>query len=70
MMLTGQHWVRDAFCKKCNHKLGWMYEFAKNDDQKYKESKVILEKNLIRESNGLRSEMMFSPPGSNNNAVS
>lgn len=31
-----------------------MYEFAMADDQKYKESNVILEKALIRESRGIR----------------
>uniref|UniRef100_A0A914EM38 Uncharacterized protein n=1 Tax=Acrobeloides nanus TaxID=290746 RepID=A0A914EM38_9BILA len=35
-------------------RLGWMYEFAMADDQKYKESNVILEKALIRESRGIR----------------
>lgn len=31
-----------------------MYEFAMADDQKYKESHVILEKALIKESRGIR----------------
>lgn len=69
-MLTGRHWVRDVFCKKCNilcksllfaqqliffflivgnDKLGWMYEFALEETQRYKESHVILEKALIKE---------------------
>ena len=37
MMLTGQHFVRDVFCKKCTNKLGWFYEFATEEDQRYKE---------------------------------
>lgn len=37
MMLTGQHFVRDVFCKKCSQKLGWFYEFATEEDQRYKE---------------------------------
>lgn len=52
-MLTGLHWVRDVFCKKCNTKLGWMYEFAAAEDQRYKESKIILEKSLIQENAGI-----------------
>jgi len=52
VMLTGRHWVRDVFCKNCNDKVGWMYEFALEDQQKYKEGKVILEKALVRERDG------------------
>ena len=52
VMLTGRHWVRDVFCKNCNDKLGWMYELALEDNQRYKESHVILEKALIREKDG------------------
>ncbi len=40
-MLTGRHWVRDVFCKKCEEKLGWMYEFALEEQQRYKESRFI-----------------------------
>jgi len=52
-MLTGRHWVRDVSCKRCNYKLGWMYELAAEDEQTYKEGKVILEKALVREKDGL-----------------
>ncbi len=38
VMLTGRHWVRDIYCKKCEEKLGWMYEFAMEDQQRYKVS--------------------------------
>lgn len=51
-MLTGKHMVRDVFCKSCNKKLGWMYEFASDKTQTYKEGKVILEKALIAEKEG------------------
>jgi len=37
VMLTGRHFVRDVFCKKCAVKLGWIYEFATDDSQRYKE---------------------------------
>lgn len=49
-MLTGKHFVRDVFCKKCNKQLGWMYEFAVTENQRHKEGKVILEKANIKES--------------------
>lgn len=51
-MLTGNHMVRDVYCKNCNYKLGWMYEFATDDSQRYKESKVILERALVKEEEG------------------
>mgnify|MGYP002789946800 CR=1 FL=1 len=51
-MLTGRHFVRDVSCKKCSVKLGWMYEFACDEQQKYKEGRVILERALISESEG------------------
>ena len=34
VMLTGRHMVRDVFCKNCDAKLGWMYEFATEDNQR------------------------------------
>uniref|UniRef100_UPI00358FCED6 protein yippee-like 5 n=1 Tax=Myxine glutinosa TaxID=7769 RepID=UPI00358FCED6 len=50
--LIGRHMVRDVSCKKCTSKLGWMYEFSTEDDQRYMEGGVILERALVRESEG------------------
>ncbi|KAK4298092.1 hypothetical protein Pmani_029532 [Petrolisthes manimaculis] len=33
-MLTGRHFIRNVFCKKCKTKLGWVYEFAYEDGQR------------------------------------
>lgn len=52
VMLTGRHMVRDVLCKSCRAKLGWMYEFATDESQKYKEGRVILEHALITENEG------------------
>ena len=52
-MLTGDHWVRDVHCKKCQLRLGWMYEFAAEDIERYKEAKTILEKALVIERKGI-----------------
>lgn len=49
LMMTGKHYVRDTFCKGCNVKLGWMYEFAVPEPQRHKEGKFILEKAFIKE---------------------
>ena len=59
-MLTGKHVVCDVLCKKCDSKVGWMYEFAMDPTQAYKEAKVILEKALVRESDGI--EEHVPPP--------
>ncbi|KAJ8680436.1 hypothetical protein QAD02_016223 [Eretmocerus hayati] len=53
VMLTGRHIVRDVSCKNCNAKLGWMYEYAHERTQEYKEGKIILERALITESDGI-----------------
>ncbi|KAL5255954.1 hypothetical protein ACHWQZ_G011240 [Mnemiopsis leidyi] len=53
VMLTGRHIVRDVSCKKCKSRVGWMYEFATEEQQRYKEGKVILERALITEINGI-----------------
>lgn len=52
-MTTGDHFVRDAYCKKCKLKVGWIYEFAKEESQRYKEGKVLLEKALLVVKNGM-----------------
>lgn len=49
-MLTGRHMVRDVSCKNCDAKLGWKYEFATEENQRYKEGRVILERALVTES--------------------
>uniref|UniRef100_A0A0X3PQK0 Protein yippee-like n=1 Tax=Schistocephalus solidus TaxID=70667 RepID=A0A0X3PQK0_SCHSO len=52
VMITGRHLVRDVLCSRCSAKLGWMYEHAMEDSQRYKEGKVILEHALIEETEG------------------
>ncbi len=52
VMLTGRHMVRDVACKNCEAKLGWVYEFATEENQRYKEGRVILERALVTESEG------------------
>jgi DNA-directed RNA polymerase subunit RPC12/RpoP len=47
MLRTGLHTVSDIFCKVCESKVGWRYDWAMEQDQKYKEGKSILERSLI-----------------------
>ncbi len=49
VMLTGRHIVRDVSCKLCLTKLGWIYEYATEENQRYKEGRVILERALVTE---------------------
>ena len=50
-LVTGRHVVRDVFCLKCHVKLGWSYDFAFKEQEKYKEQKTILELAKIRQLN-------------------
>jgi hypothetical protein len=42
-MTTGPHIIRDISCKKCKEVVGWTYDKAPDQEQKYKEGKFILE---------------------------
>ncbi|KAH7435256.1 hypothetical protein KP509_06G056300 [Ceratopteris richardii] len=44
MMTTGMHIVADIFCICCCQNVGWKYESAFDEAQKYKEGKFILER--------------------------
>lgn len=44
MLITGMHTVCDIQCSMCGNVLGWKYETAYEESQKYKEGKYILEK--------------------------
>ncbi|KAJ3141758.1 hypothetical protein HDU90_006101 [Geranomyces variabilis] len=48
-MTTGVHTVKDIYCTSCQTILGWKYERAMEDSQKYKEGKFILERQLVCE---------------------
>ena len=48
-MVTGVHTVSDIFCRLCLHYIGWEYHFAYEPSQKYKEGKVVLERDKIED---------------------
>eukprot|EP00262_Sarcandra_glabra_P013352 TRINITY_DN3680_c0_g1_i1.p1 TRINITY_DN3680_c0_g1~~TRINITY_DN3680_c0_g1_i1.p1 ORF type:complete len:107 (+),score=12.14 TRINITY_DN3680_c0_g1_i1:357-677(+) len=50
-LITGLHTVADVYCSDCREVLGWKYERAYEETQKYKEGKYILEKSKIVEEN-------------------
>lgn len=44
VLITGLHTVADIYCMCCQSILGWKYEQAFDESQKYKEGKFIIEK--------------------------
>ncbi|KAL7675842.1 hypothetical protein ACOME3_002106 [Neoechinorhynchus agilis] len=46
--LTGDHLTRDLFCVNCDTQIGFQYEYAKENDQAYKEGRVLIEKCRLR----------------------
>jgi Yippee zinc-binding/DNA-binding /Mis18, centromere assembly len=44
LLITGMHSVSDLFCKRCKSLVGWTYNKAYENSQKYKEGKFIIEK--------------------------
>jgi hypothetical protein len=44
LLITGLHSVCDIYCTCCQSVLGWKYEQAFEESQKYKEGKFIIEK--------------------------
>ena len=60
-MLTGAHFVRDVMCKSCGAKLGWFYELAREETQRYKEGRVILERALVDEVESQYDDMLVPP---------
>ncbi|CAD0084009.1 unnamed protein product [Aureobasidium vineae] len=46
-MTTGRHIVRDITCRQCKETVGWKYDKAYENAEKYKEGKYILEAELL-----------------------
>ncbi|EDQ90762.1 uncharacterized protein MONBRDRAFT_15658 [Monosiga brevicollis MX1] len=52
MLITGLHSICDVHCNICRSYLGWKYEMAYEQEQRYKIGKVILEKAHIERESG------------------
>ncbi|CAO2142007.1 unnamed protein product [Urochloa humidicola] len=50
-LMTGLHTVADIYCHDCREVLGWKYERAYEESQRYKEGKFIFEKAKIVKEN-------------------
>mmetsp|Transcript_97671 Transcript_97671/g.142938 ORF Transcript_97671/g.142938 Transcript_97671/m.142938 type:complete len:126 (+) Transcript_97671:355-732(+) len=65
ILTTGLHKVQDIYCNCCDLYLGWKYEEASEQSQKYKEGKAVLEKaRMTREEWTSASETEAEAPGS------
>eukprot|EP00899_Mesostigma_viride_P018894 jgi/Mesvir1/27005/Mv20712-RA.1 len=51
LLITGLHTVADIYCSTCQSVLGWKYEQAFEESQKYKEGKFIIEKAKMMKEN-------------------
>jgi hypothetical protein len=51
MLITGLHVVADIYCNCCLQILGWKYEEAFEEKEKYKEGKYIIEKAKMTKEN-------------------
>ena len=76
-MRTGMHTVRDVYCKICYtyrrrtaKQMGWYYEFAFQDSQRYKEGRIILEKRLLKEIVGVDEQNPVYKPGKTGREIS
>ncbi|XP_030511918.1 protein yippee-like At5g53940 [Rhodamnia argentea] len=56
LMLSGLHTVGDIFCCCCGQIVGWKYEAATENSQKYKEGKFVLERGCIVDESDFCSE--------------
>lgn len=53
-LITGQHLVADIYCSRCETRIGWRYEKAYDESQKYKEGKFVIELyHVVRENRHL-----------------
>eukprot|EP00045_Choanoeca_perplexa_P001547 m.20242 g.20242 ORF g.20242 m.20242 type:complete len:114 (+) comp11019_c0_seq2:392-733(+) len=54
MLITGLHSICDVHCSVCRVYLGWKYEMAYAQEQRYKIGKVILEKEHLNKDSAWR----------------
>ncbi|CAL1385985.1 unnamed protein product [Linum trigynum] len=52
ILSSGFHVVNDIYCSSCMQLVGWRYERAEEESQKYKEGMFILEKERMEKKGG------------------
>ncbi|KAF6228347.1 hypothetical protein HO133_008077 [Letharia lupina] len=63
-LVTGVHTVSDVRCAFCNSMLGWKYDGAEEESQRYKVGKYILETKMICSSSNWENDELELPPTS------
>ena len=63
-LVTGVHTVSDVRCAFCNSILGWKYDGAEEESQRYKVGKYILETKMICSSSNWETNDLQPPPTS------
>ena len=63
-LVTGVHTVSDVRCAFCNSMLGWKYDGAEEESQRYKVGKYILETKMICSSSNWENNHLQPPPTS------
>ena len=46
-LMTGLHIVRDVHCVQCHENVGWTYDYAHDERERYKIENFVLEKELL-----------------------
>ncbi|KAL9096796.1 MAG: hypothetical protein Q9163_006414 [Psora crenata] len=63
-LVTGVHTVSDVRCAFCESMLGWKYDGAEEESQRYKVGKYILETKMVFSSSDWEHEEIQVPPSS------
>ena len=63
-LVTGVHTVSDVRCALCGSMLGWKYDGAEEESQRYKVGKYILETKMICSSSNWENDGLELPPTS------
>lgn len=63
-LVTGVHTVSDVRCSFCSSMLGWKYDGAEEESQRYKVGKYILETKMICSSSNWENDELDLPPTS------
>ncbi|KAL9125926.1 MAG: hypothetical protein Q9175_008003, partial [Cornicularia normoerica] len=61
-LVTGVHTVSDVRCAFCSSMLGWKYDGAEEESQRYKVGKYILETKMIYSSSNWEIDELELPP--------
>lgn len=62
MLMTGLHIVRDVHCVSCRENVGWTYDYAQEERERYKIQRFVLERELLDVITQYSIDEQFQPP--------